>query len=428
VRRLDPIPFVLVGLYLVLGCLFAARLPYGTPPDEAPHLAYVRYLAQEGRLPTLANADLATTYEYHQPPLYYALLRLLWSVNPRAHDLTSGPGERPPSLVVSMRLFGVVVTGIAVAVAYTGMRKVGLDRAAATSVAGLYAFVPMNVYMSAAVNNDVLASFLNVCVLCGAAIGVASGFSTRLALGLGFLVGLGVWTKTACLMLVPVVYLGIVLAASLRREASESRQRAWRSVLWFTLVLLVVASPWLVRNSLVYGDPVAGRAYHEAFSQMNVSPRAFLDAGMPLADYVRMWARYTFTSFWGLFGHTDVPMPGEIYYVLLAFCIISLGGMVLRGLAGRPPVERAHRLIGWLLAGSGIAAFAAYVRFNLDYFQAQARYLAVGIPAACFLLGMGWAGIFKGRARTRAAVALVLSLVTLDVCALYLVIIPHYGV
>src|SRR5947209_4742735 len=50
----------------------SSEFNYINAPDEAAHLGYVRALAVGHRLPVRGDAEFPT-YEWHQPPLYYAL-------------------------------------------------------------------------------------------------------------------------------------------------------------------------------------------------------------------------------------------------------------------------------------------------------------------------------------------------------------------
>ncbi|HOS94103.1 MAG TPA: hypothetical protein PLQ54_12365, partial [Armatimonadota bacterium] len=72
--------WAILGAFALLSvvCAFVTRM--GTAPDEAHHVAYVRYLATEMRLPILSE-DSPAGYEAHQPPAYYALGALVWWVS-----------------------------------------------------------------------------------------------------------------------------------------------------------------------------------------------------------------------------------------------------------------------------------------------------------------------------------------------------------
>ena len=85
---------VILALYLILGVLYAVRTPAWQAPDEPAHYNYVRFVATTGGFPVLQMGDYPhgymeeiksrkfppdlsidpIRYEFHQPPLYYALL------------------------------------------------------------------------------------------------------------------------------------------------------------------------------------------------------------------------------------------------------------------------------------------------------------------------------------------------------------------
>ena len=60
-------------LYLVLAFYYAVYIPMGKGPDETAHLRYIEHLAQTHRLPVFSAVNPGSDYEFHQPPLYYAL-------------------------------------------------------------------------------------------------------------------------------------------------------------------------------------------------------------------------------------------------------------------------------------------------------------------------------------------------------------------
>jgi len=92
VRFRNPLLAIILA-YLVVGALYAALTPPWQAPDEPAHYNYVRYLAENRRLPVLQMGDYphdyleeikaakfpATMsidpirYEFYQPPLYYVL-------------------------------------------------------------------------------------------------------------------------------------------------------------------------------------------------------------------------------------------------------------------------------------------------------------------------------------------------------------------
>lgn len=117
-------------VYLVLGILFAVYTPPWQAPDEPAHYNYVRYVAEKGQFPVLHMGDYPHAYleqikaarfpgdmsiepiryEFHQPPLYYALLAPIYR-------LTEGR-------LIPLRLVSVLVGAGIVLFAYAIGRRV----------------------------------------------------------------------------------------------------------------------------------------------------------------------------------------------------------------------------------------------------------------------------------------------------------------
>src|SRR5438093_12760543 len=60
-----------------------SQINYINAPDEAAHFLYIRCMAEVHRIPARGDADYPT-YEWHQPPLYYALAAPLFGLGPIA--------------------------------------------------------------------------------------------------------------------------------------------------------------------------------------------------------------------------------------------------------------------------------------------------------------------------------------------------------
>src|SRR5437867_7423051 len=131
----------ILGAYLVVATLYAARVPPYNAPDEPAHANYVREIAG-GALPVLRpgdwDADLlerlkaarfpaggdvsAIRYESHQPPLYYLLLA------PLARATAASERDQ----IVALRLGSVAIGLVALAALYLAARTlIHCDRATA---------------------------------------------------------------------------------------------------------------------------------------------------------------------------------------------------------------------------------------------------------------------------------------------------------
>src|SRR5688572_18118363 len=220
--RLLLVPILLAYGYIAFG--YARGTPRWNNPDEPAHVNVVRQIATTGTLPVLVDGDwdketldrLTTAwfpndyevdgirYEGHQPPLYYLLAAPV-------HRLTANqPINRQ---ILALRLFSAAIGAVAVIAAFVVAREAAPDRPVlAVLTASTVAFVPMNTAISAAVNNDSLATALAALTLAALMVGRRHGFSDRWAVGLGLLIGALVLTKLTVYVFVPLILATLFLA------------------------------------------------------------------------------------------------------------------------------------------------------------------------------------------------------------------------
>ena len=375
-----------------------AHIPDVGAPDERQHANYVRHLMDGKGFPVIDPADpeLGEHYQSHQPPLYY-ILEAGWCKLTGADptDVNAGFLVRFPNLLIGL----LTLLGVFKAVKWgLGDENIAL---AATAFAGL---LPMNIALHAAVTNDPLLYCL--CTWCMAFI--ARGFSTTLSRAIwveaGVCAGLAVLTKTTGIVLFPVL-----LAASYLSFKSPRKGQAlgW---MWACLLGLVIALPWLARNKGVYGDYFAMNVFNTAFKN---SPQAsdFITAEGPKIYWFNMVLWWTSRSFVGAFGYMDIFInesadkdSSPMFYALV-FCLLGivLAGAVLYLVKSKkrdddddeegPRADpKAFHILNALLT---LLVGVLFIRFNLQYFQGQARYLfpAMLPLATVFALGVVyWSG------------------------------------
>ncbi|GAG30145.1 unnamed protein product, partial [marine sediment metagenome] len=100
VRSKNSLTMLVIVAYLVIGILYAVKTPPWQVPDEPAHYNYIKYLAENSRLPVLQMGDYPhdyleeikakhfppemsiepLRYEFHQPPLYYILATIVYKL------------------------------------------------------------------------------------------------------------------------------------------------------------------------------------------------------------------------------------------------------------------------------------------------------------------------------------------------------------
>ncbi|MDQ2800990.1 MAG: glycosyltransferase family 39 protein, partial [Armatimonadota bacterium] len=249
----------LIAVYLLFAGAYCAITPAATAeqhnPDENAHIEYVATLAS-GHLPVFT--DVMHGYENHQPPLYYALAVPVYLA---AHSHGEAAAAR------AVRGVSILLGALLILAAYGCIRTAfPQERWTALGTAIFVGLLPGNVALSASVTNDALTNLVTAVALWLLAKIVTDADSRRrerYALWLGITLGIGVWTKTSTLILFPTVLLACYLLAA-RQLASPASAVRIAGVACGGGAL--IGLPWLLRNQILYGDPVAQHIFTSAFS------------------------------------------------------------------------------------------------------------------------------------------------------------------
>lgn len=406
-----------VGLAVVLG-LWAAWItpsdwsanPRPTPPDEGAHLGIVQYLREHHSLPVFRSQT--DNYEAHQPPLYYLTCLPAYAVG---RLLGTSPNGLTHAGFFVVRLWSVLLAAVTVWCAWLlGRRIWGEESLLALAPALFLALWPGRFMVLSAVTNDGLAEALCAIVFVLGVDVVRGEYNFRRNLLLGVTLALALLTKSTTLTLVLAAFLAYVMRFG-SREALDRDPAAQTKLLKALLTggacLLVISGWWFVRNQVLYGDPLAARAFEELFSKDRATPAYFLSQGMSGLQYYLFVTFNTALSFWGVFGQANVYHPPAYYLLGGALWLVAIVGG-LRGATNRPvaptpeapqgkgkktppppaaeperPWQRRAFALAWIVL---IVVVAFFLRFNASFYQAQARYLfSASLPLA-LLLAQGW--------------------------------------
>jgi hypothetical protein len=444
----------IVALSLLLSVGYALASPWGEAPDETAHERYVEYLVRYARLPPITGQHPYTN-ESQQPPLYYSLGALLvWATRlvrggePLNNPLQANAAPAPPSVVYAVLahrpgeqfpFYGYLLRGLSISI---GLVSVALVYAAARALVPppapplaallatlLAALQPQRLFIGASVSNENLAlafSALLCLLICRSLVArpaVADPSSHRNALLVGVAFGLGLLSKfTVGSFALPLAWTFWV------GRAGKPRSAVTNISLLFGAALLV-AGPFLLYNTLAYGDPIAGRA---------VAAMLPGDSNFRLTDL--FWLHdpfrwYFWSSYWGVFGWQRIWMPGWFYGIFALLVGAAILGGVRLLLAG--VLDRAQRQACAALLAQALIAYAGIVLYSLRIIAWQGREIFTALPGLCILMGLGIAGLASGRyalgragessparldrariAASVAAVALVVALTAANLAAL----------
>jgi Predicted membrane protein (DUF2142) len=417
----------------LVACMNAVCWSFVTPPFEVPdepsHFAYVKQLAETGRLPSSSSgrysaeeigALLALRYykvreqpqngtlasraeqavlqrELHltantgekgsaaagvatsQPPLYYALETIPYTI---------GKGGTLLTRLQLMRLLSALMAGLTALFVFLFIRETLPRERWAWTVGGLaVALLPLLGLMSGAVNPDSLLFAVSAAIFYCLARAFRRGLTAGGAVAIGALTAAGLLTKLNFLGLVPGVVLGLLVLdvrAARAQGRSAHRLLALALGIGFSPVALYAAINALSNHPLL--GPVSG---------IGQSLR-----GSPLAEIDYIWQLYlprlpgtvndfpglfTTRTLWfdrsvGLYGWLDTTFPAWVYSAALvpAGAIALLCGRALytsrRALRSRAVELGVYASITvGLMTLIGAASYNSFPGTEAEY--AQPRYL-----------------------------------------------------
>jgi 4-amino-4-deoxy-L-arabinose transferase-like glycosyltransferase len=451
---------VILVAYLVLALAYSLANPLYESTDELRHVRYARHICAYRDLPVQrAGAPRAQS---HHPPLYYALGALVscwvpveqevyyqppenpfwayryWEVSSdNKNQYVHGPDEDLPfrgiALVVYLVRWMTILIG-AGAVWLT--HRVGLEvfpkqPVLALGGAALVAFNPQFLYLSGAVNNDTLATFLGAAVLLACARLIREGPSLRSDVTLGILMGLSLLTKFHLLALLAPVAVAYLLAAWPSRD--------WRAALRAVLVILGLAALlsgwWFVRNWRLYGEPTGMSRLNQLWAGRSAEGNWWVIS--------QKWP-YLWSSLWGRFGYGQVPLPPPVYQGLLAFSLVAIAGylfvpsvVVPASIRSRFGVEapstqsvrtRTSTLsLLPLLAVTVVFVSAVAYYMLIQPAGAMGRFLFPALPAMAVLLIGGLSRFLPRRLNWITAGAVTGAMAALALYALVGVLVPAFA-
>ena len=372
--RSSQIPFHRICLAIIIigvccRLLFLFFTPTYYAPDEQAHFNYVKYLYENRSFPIQTTQTGAPTndWEYYQPPLYYLASAPIYAMVRNSYG-----GDHYASVRV-IRLFSILLWGINVLLALKILENLRLTSTfIKTFVVSMVSFLPTYAYLSSVINNDNLLITLGGVILYL----LSRKRSISNSVVLGVVLGLALLTKlTAVVFLLTIV--AMLFFQWIRRSLSFSSAG-------FHLVLILVlasavASPWYVRNVIVYGDITA-----EKIANIRVH--------WPSTSYALQFIQqYMKESFWSVAGIRNnirfLPRAG-IYLSYLALAGL-LYGLVLRRREMRDFLEGEGAAFLIAMALAIVVNIALVFRFGMLYAQGQGRFLFPMLVPISLLMAIG---------------------------------------
>jgi hypothetical protein len=357
---------------IILGTGYNIVTPPWQFPDEFGHHDYIHFVQFHHRLPSYQFPT--DSWEYHQPPLYYISEAIATWPFSGHHVLVQMFVERVFSLLI----------GLVSIVAARKFLQFLFPRQPWQVAWGtaFFALLPMNLYMSSGINNDVVANLFGVLILLSllhlvrrAAIGNREIFLLGLTLGGSLLTKITIYPLSFVVFMVA----GVVMIR--RGERSVAR--------WALLVapIFLLSGSWWLWNMVEVGHPL-GWSKIAAFGELMRRENWLNLSG--IWDWISTWSRSTI----GLFDYGNIAIAFKQGYWL--FGLLFFVALVGQGWAWKDATRTQRRWFA-LLDGFVILAVGEVFYYSLSVYQPQGRYGLVALLGLVVFVTIGWWSFIRGR-------------------------------
>ncbi len=442
------LPLILIlAAYAVLALAYAWATPPLEASDELWHFGLIQHLAETGELPVQApGVETPWEQEGSQPPLYYFIAALLVQPldrsdfdavrqpNPHAyagvpgavgnknlvlHDTPHPPLQGTALAVYAIRLFSMALGAVTVSAVYAAARVLaeGLPGAFPRQramlpllAAGLTAFNPMFLFISASANNDTLVTALNSLIVWQTLLLLRDGFTPRRSVGIALLVALASLSKLSALALLPALGLAALWTAYRRRDG--------RGLLFFGVcvagVWALLAGWWYLRNLTLYGE-LFGTGTMAAVAGVRETP-------FTLQTLLDEFQGFRFT-YWGVFGGVNILTFRWFYDVMDIITLLGLVGLALHLWRARSDHAYTGRVL--LLGLIVLTGVGGVIAWTAQTYASQGRLLFPFVAAASPLLALGLAEL---TARVSRNAGQATAAVGVSAFALFALIVPFASI
>lgn len=397
----------IVGCFLVLSLIYNGLTPLFEAPDEFDHLRYGLWLADRKGLPHLITDLQAAGHEIGQPPLYYLLLSLwlkpfdtsdFFTVAPQNPYWRQGAGPnvhyhfaaeefpyQKTALAVHVARLGSSLLGVVAILGTYGIARLLLP-GFAWLPAALIAFNPQFIFISSVISNDNLITAVSTIILFILVKGlIKPPLRKEHYLLLGLLWGTAVLSKVSGLAIGAVIFLGLVFFAA--------KGKHWRTVITGSIPVgigfAIIAGWWFVRNTTLYGDPLAWDAF------LNANRGLIRPLFLSLGEAINRLGFTITRTFWASFNYGLLAPDIYFYLTNLILLLGGLGLLVWLLRTGIRQIAATQTLAFILLVGwTGIVSISLLRWIQQVGATEQGRLLFPAISSFAILLSLGLVTLF----------------------------------
>lgn len=388
IAKREAIILLLIGIYYLI---WAYLLKYNNNPDEQMRYLIPQYIYYHGALPSGYAKEAMLSYGNWSYAFYPQLLGGI--VSAICMKIMSFFSDNFASLVFAAR-WTSVICGV-IAVAFVGKSTVAISKSRNLGLVAMLfiAFLPQFTYLSAYVNNDVIA-VAGISVIIYSLINASQkrfNYKNSLGLAVGIIICLLGYMNSFPFVLVAVVYAVALLIYQIKKQLIPLKN-GLKILLCAIIITIICVAPFYIRNWLMYKDILGTHIFHKRYVEWLQNGGEVLQhpykAGYKDLLLNSGWIIETFKSFIGVFGYLSIYLKSGWYIAYLLLMYSGLLGYLMYCKQKEDMLLNIFSLV-ILIASLITCALSIYYSVNTDY-QSQGRYVMGILPflAICFGIGI----------------------------------------
>jgi len=342
------IVYLAVVTSIILRMGFVILRPNWQAPDEFPHFYYAYFLAKQGTQPEYYEEF--PYYESYQPPLYYmftaVIIKTVHFFNDQKYDNINGMIDKNIKIpeIFFVRLFSLLLSiGIILLGWKIFVRCFPEEPNLYNGLFMLFLFHPTFISNTTGITNDALANLIGTIIL----LGIINCMITSKPLLLGFLLSLGMLTKTNLLLFIPLVLIIVILMKS---DILKKVNICFRICL---PIVIIYGGFWLFE-------------YYREGNFFLFPPLSVQSEQITLFRIYQVFRNF-FWSFWAAFGRTyEIHLPAVLYVIIfLPVTLLAIVG-IIKVIFFKSRFWQTNRIWGKFILIT-LLFFCASIYFSLHY-------------------------------------------------------------
>ena len=363
----------------ILRVIFIFAVPVFEKPDEKSHFEYIKFVAENNRLPVQQKGQFGA--EYFQPPFYHVFASFILRF---AKIFTDNVGYQ----VISLRFLSSIISLATIYFIYKLLKLVLKNNKLVVMSVAFAAFLPSLVNINTDVTNSNFSDLLAILVIYQMALMLKYDEDKHYILGV--LAGISLITRLnliSVLCVIPVAYF---------IKYYKNPSKLVKPLLIIGIIALAISGWNFLRNFNLYGDFIGVNAMKLASSPDQIEVNLI---------FIARLIGWTFITFWASFGRTNGIFIGNFdstigiiififsYLVLLVLSLIALYGLYRFFKNNRLQKvyfnEGSEKLLLVMLVHLLILTIL-FISFNLYDFQPQGRLFFSAFGIISILLNTGF--------------------------------------